>query len=167
MTRVPLLLALAFLLLAHAAAVWQSQAVALFAAVILGLMFCWPLHRRLPGFFLALLVTIGVGAALFLSGRIFLLLMLPPVVFNSMAGIYFARTLRPGAMPLIERIVRGINDGQLPHPDVSGYARRLTLAWAVLLLGLALINLLLALWAVPGGVLHAFALTAPVSVPLA
>jgi uncharacterized membrane protein len=70
-------------------------------------------------------------------------------------------------MPLIERIVRALNDGQVHHPDVPAYARAWTRSWAVLLLSLATLNLLLALLATPSGLLHAFGITPVPAVPLA
>ena len=39
----------------------------------------------------------------------------------------------------------------MPHPEVPAYARRLTRTWATMLLTLAAINLLLAVFAAPGG----------------
>lgn len=165
--RASLLLALAFLLLAHASAVAQSEPLALLATAVLGLLLIGPLHRQRGRFLLALL---GLAALLLLlrtSGLAHLPLLLPPVVITGMLGLTFARSLRPGHMPLIERIVRALNGGQLPDPGVPAYARRLTSVWALLLLGLTLINLLLALLAVPGGVLHALAVPLPLSVPLA
>ena len=67
----------------------------------------------------------------------------------------FGRTLRGGRVPLITRIVEGLYQqaGMPMTPALYRYTRQLTLAWSVMLALLALINLLLALCAVPGGVL--------------
>jgi uncharacterized membrane protein len=164
--RASLLLALAFLLLAHASAVFRSEMLALLATALLGALLLWPLRRRagllLPGLLALAILLVSLQH----NGLALLPLLLPPVVITGMLGLTFARSLRPGSMPLIERVVRALNDGQLPDPGVPAYARRLTLLWALLLLGLALINLLLALCAVPGGMLDALGVTPPLAVPL-
>lgn len=115
-----------------------------------------PLRQRPGRAILLLLFGTAALVALLALDRLRLLLTLPPVVLNAMVGLYFARSLRAGSMPLIERVVRALNRGEVPNPDVPAYARRLTLTWAVLLLGLALINLLLAVFAAPGGWLVSF-----------
>ena len=123
--------------------------------VLLGL-FLLPLWRQ-PGRALLLLLLGGAAlVALLVMDRLRLLLTLPPVVLNAMVGLYFARSLRAGGMPLIERVVRALIQGEVPNPEVPAYARKLTWTWAVLLLGLALINLLLAVFAAPGGWLVSF-----------
>lgn len=166
-SRAPLLLALAFLLLAHASAAWRSTSLALLAGGVLGLILSLPLRKRAGLFSLSLVAVLAVLLMLYLTERAFLPLMLPPVVFTALAGLYFLRSLRPGHLPLIERIVRATNAGELPEPGVAAYARHLTQAWSALLLGLAALNLLLALLAQPGGLLLAFGLNPPVGVPLA
>ncbi len=165
--RAPLLLAVAFLLLAHAAAISQSALLALLAGGVLGLMLSWPLRTHTALFLLALLTAAGVLWSLQRSGHPFLPLLLPPVVFNAVVGLYFARSLRAGRTPLIECIVLAIHAAHMPHPDVPRYARRLTLSWAILLFGLALVNFVLALFADPAGLLLSLGVTPPLTVPLA
>lgn len=82
-------------------------------------------------------------------------LLAPPVVFIALVAWLFARTLRRGHVPLITRIVEGLYlQADMPMtPELYRYTRQLTLAWALMLAVLAVINLLLALCAVPGGVL--------------
>lgn len=147
----PVLLALAFPALAHASVTLRSPALALAAGMALLLLLVMPLRHR-PGR-AALLLLLGTAGLVALAAldRLALLLSLPPVVLNAMIGFYFARSLRPGQMPLIERVVRALNQGQVPHPEVPAYARRLTRTWATMLLTLAAINLLLAVFAAPGG----------------
>lgn len=72
-----------------------------------------------------------------------------------MGGLVFGRSLRAGRTPLITRIVEGLygQAGMLITPEQRRYTRRLTLAWAVLLCGLTLANLVLGLCAEPSGVL--------------
>ncbi|MGQ0801511.1 MAG: ketosynthase [Pseudomarimonas sp.] len=165
--RAPLVLAVAFLVLAHAAAISKLSILAMLAGAVLGLMMVWPLRTRQALFLLALLVFAGALWWLHLHEQDFLPLLLPPVVFNALVGLYFARSLRAGRTPLIECIVLAIHDGRLPDPEVPRYARRLTLSWTVLLFSLALLNLVLALLAEPAGLLLSLGLSPPVRVPLA
>ncbi len=84
-----------------------------------------------------------------------LLLLAPPVLFTGLVGWWFGRSLRAPREPVISRIVAGLEQttpGQLPA-DLYRYTRRLTGAWAVLLVCLALANTVLALIAVPDGLL--------------
>ncbi len=162
----PIALALAFPALAHASAVYASLELATLAVACLLVLVCWPLRTR-P---LIALTAFAAGAAvltlLYLSGHAHLPLMLPPVLFNLAIGLYFARSLAPGRMPLIERIVRALNNGEVHHPDVPAYARAWTRTWAVLLLTLAAINAVLALLAEPKGLLLSLGLAPPLTVPL-
>ena len=162
----PVALALAFPVLAHASAVTASLALATIAVACLLILVCLPLRTRpMPALF-----VLAAGAALLAllhaSGHAHLPLMLPPVLFNLAVGLYFARSLAPGRMPLIERIVRALNEGQVHDPEVPAYARAWTRAWAGILLTLAAINAVLALLAEPKGLLLSFGLAPPVSVPL-
>lgn len=166
----PLLLGIAFPLLAHASVVVTSPAIsttlALAAVACLGLLVLWPLRRR-PSLFLILTLAL-LALAFWLSrhGDARLPLMLPPVLFPGALGLYFARSLGRDRMPLIERIVRAIHGGELPDPRIPPYARRLTLTWALLLLGLAGWSLWLALMATPGGLLSTFGIVPPWPQPL-
>ena len=88
---------------------------------------------------------------------IFLLLpvLLMPVVWLGLIGWVFGRTLRVGQVPLVTRLVTALytKAGMSLSPRHQAYTRGLTAAWAGLLAALALLNLALALIAVPGGVL--------------
>lgn len=103
----------------------------------------------------AALVWIGLAALLLvpaLLGHAVLALMALPVVFLSAASWLFARTLRRGEEPLVARFVRMIEgEARLDLPGVRAYARGATLYWAALLAALALLSLLIALCAQPGG----------------
>ena len=84
-----------------------------------------------------------------------LMLLAPPVLFTGLLAWWFGRSLRAPRVPVITRIVAGLEQAepaQLP-PDLYRYTRRLTGAWAILLTCLALANTVLALIAVPDGVL--------------
>jgi uncharacterized membrane protein len=112
-------------------------------------------------------VLAAVAAAgawwLYRHGLTALPLLLVPVLFVALVAWLFGRSLRAGRVPLINRIVSGL-DGvppeQLPA-DVAAYARRLTAAWAGVLALLGLANLVLALLASPGGLLAQAGITPP------
>ena len=93
-------------------------------------------------------------------------LLAPPVVFIALVSWLFARTLRPGRVPLITRIVEALyrQAGMPVTPELYRYTRQLTVAWAVMLAVLALINLWLALCAVPDGVLAQLGHVPPMTV---
>lgn len=93
-------------------------------------------------------------------------LLIMPAVLLAIVALGFARTLRAGKIPLIARIVEaleGDDAGNLPEA-LRRYARGLTLAWAMLLGSLALVNLTLALCALPGGVLASLGIAPPLAV---
>ena len=160
-------LALAYPLLAHLAGArgdggWAAVAMAdLVLLLLLGPL----LERR--SWALVLLASCLLGLWWISLSRYALLpLLLPPMLFLGLAGWFFGRTLRPGRVPLITRIVEALNaQAGLPMtPDLYRYTRRLTTVWAVLLAVLALANLLLALCAVPGGMLAQFGYRPPLVV---
>ena len=88
------------------------------------------------------------------------LLLVPAAILAAVAWT-FARTLR--SVPLITRMVAGLD--RIPaaelSPELVRYTRNLTGSWALLL---ALANLLLALLAVPGGLLAMFGVASPLPV---
>lgn len=117
----------------------------------------------------ALLVWVALAAVLLvpaLLGHPELALMALPVLCLSAVGWLFARTLRRGAEPLIARCVRVIEgEARLALPGVRTYTRGATLYWACLLGAMALLSLLIALFAVPGGWLATFGVASPVLLP--
>jgi len=84
-----------------------------------------------------------------------LLLLFPPMLFTGVLGWWFARSLGAGRIPVIARIVAALEDCTAPElpGELARYARRLTAAWAVLLLAMTVANLVLALLAEPNGLL--------------
>jgi uncharacterized membrane protein len=77
-------------------------------------------------------------------------LYLPPVLVPAFLAWVFGQTLLPGRTPLIEQFVHLLHaPDTVPEDAALVYARRLTLAWTVLLIGLASTNLLLAVFAEP------------------
>lgn len=163
---VQLLLCVAYPFLAHAATVKGAPWASLALADLVLLLLAAPLLRR-RFWALALLAMLLAGLA-WIDGGPWpqLLLLAPPVLFTGWLAWWFARSLWGGRTPLIARIVRALHEraGQAYTADLAAYARRLTAGWAGVLALLTVANALLALWAVPGGVLHALGRTPPVVV---
>ena len=152
-----LLLLAAYLPLAHFAGTRHSPmlaALALADLVLLALI--EPLLRRRLSAWLALAATVLVLIALARSRFALLPLLLVPPLFTAMIGWWFARSLRPGRQPLIGKVVAALyaQRGMPLSLRHHTYTRRLTLAWAVLL----------ALIAVPDGVLAQLRIDAPLTV---
>lgn len=151
-----LALALSYPVLAHLASVNGSGAWAgLAMASMLVFVLLEPLlYRRLWA--LLVLGACLLGLWWIAQSRYALMpLLAPPVVFIALVGWLFARTLVKGRVPLITRIVEALYaQAKMPMtPDLYRYTRQLTFGWALVLVLLAVINLLLALCAVPDGVL--------------
>lgn len=90
-------------------------------------------------------------------------ILLVPTAFIALVAYWFGRSIAPGRTPLITKIVSAMEDGP-PPAELLRYTRALTAAWAIALGVLALLNLGLALIAVPDGLLARFGLHAPVTV---
>lgn len=100
-----------------------------------------------PWWLLAACLALGVGASV--AGFADQLLDGLPVVVHAALCLVFAGSLRAGQEPLVSHIVRLLEGpDHLAAPGVRRYTRRLTLAWAVLLGGQALLlaALLLLAW---------------------
>ena len=153
-----LVLAIAYPFLAH----WASHrgvgggAVAALALLDLALIVLLQPLLQPRGWAWALLALIGLALwRLVPTPYPQMLLLAPPVLFTGLLGWWFGRSLRAPRVPVITKIVAGLEQTtpeQLP-PELLRYTRRLTGAWAGLLVGLALANTVLALIAEPGGVL--------------
>ena len=147
-------LGIAYPVLAHAAVVTRSPAITVASLAVLATVVLAPrLARRslvawcaLPIVALALVLLARVGAA-------WLPLYATPVFINVFVAWMFGHTLAAGRVPLIEQLVRLLHAPQVPRAEILGYARSVTIAWTVLLSGLALLNLTLALFASPDGIL--------------
>lgn len=162
-----LLLSVAYPLIAHAASTLRDPALAALALLdIVLLLLVVPLTRRRAWAWAAV-----AAAALGLWGVqrwgvLPVLLLLPPVVFPWLVAWFFARTLRPGQVPLITRIASGIEalpPADLP-PALRSYTRGLTRLWAIVLAGIGVANLALGLVAVPDGLLVQMGYAPPVTV---
>jgi uncharacterized membrane protein len=162
-------LALGYPLLAHAASHWRSASLALAAGAVLVVLVALPgISRGQRVGWLVLGIGVALLAALAALGNAQLPLFLPPVAINAFLAWLFGHTLLRGRMPLIERLVRLLHPPAEPlDTRVPGYARRLTALWALLFAALALAAAVLALLAVPGGLLDAAGITPPLAVPLA
>lgn len=79
-----------------------------------------------------------------------LMLYAPPVLFPLLLAALFGRSLLPGRQPLIERVVWHMH-GQPEHLDQAhrSYARGVTLYWCLVCTAMALLNLILAIFASP------------------
>lgn len=160
-----LLLLPAYLVLAHFAGSRQSPQLAVLALAALALLvLSGPLLHRRRWAWPALIVTALLLAVLARSAYALLPLLLVPVLFVALIAYWFARSLRPERVPLITRAISALYAADSLSPRHREYGRRLTLAWALLLGGIALIDLTLALIAVPDGLLAAFGARAPVQV---
>lgn len=151
-----LLLAVAYPLLAHWASVDGSGVVALLALADLAVIVLLQPLARPRGWAWLLLGAIGAGLWTLHGSKVpALLLLAPPVAFTALLSWWFGRSLGPGRVPLISRIVSGLEGCEPPalKPALKHYTRRLTGIWTALLAGLALANAVLALIAVPDGVL--------------
>ncbi len=161
------LLLLAYLPLAHLAGSQSSPLLAAAALVDVALIvLIEPLCAPRAGAWLALLAALATVAALLAADLTLVPLLLMPVAFIGLAAWWFARSLKAGREPLITRIVAGIYSlsGHALTPQHRRYTRRLTAIWASLLALLGTVNLILALIAVPDGVLAKLGVAAPVTV---
>lgn len=114
--------------------------------------------------------ALGTAAALaFAASRrwVWLPLYVPPVFGDTFAAWLFGHTLVKGRTPLIETLVRRLHDepDRALDPEIARYARKLTALWAVLFSVLGASSLVLALLAVPNGVLTLIGLTPPLPIP--
>lgn len=160
--------AAAYPVLAHLATVQASPGLTLASIAALALAMFLPglLSGRLAAWLGALLAA-AVVIQLARQDAAALVLFLPPVLANFFVAWLFGHTLGPGRRSLVERLVRLLHPPEeVLDPDIARYATRLTAAWAALLAGLGVLNLLLALFATPGGLLERAGFMPPVTVPI-
>ena len=160
-------LAVTYTVLAHqASARHDSLLAALAIAVLVALVLLAPL---LQGRIAAWLGLVGgaIGAA-WLMGTPYVHapLLLVPFVFIMLVAWWFARSLKPGNVPLISKIVIALERPGAAglEPELKRYTRALTASWAALLAMLAVSNLTLAMIATPAGLLALFGVQPPVTV---
>ncbi len=151
-----LLLAVAYPLLAHQASVAGDNVLAAVALLDLALIVLLEPLARWRWWAWTLLALSGAGLWILRNGEVpVLLLLAPPMLFSAWVSWFFGRSLRPGRVPLISRIVAALEgcEAAALKPELQRYSRRLTFAWALLLGVLALADGVLAMIAVPDGVL--------------
>lgn len=159
-----LLLALAYPWLAHAATTGGSSALAAVALADIALIVLLePLLQRRRWAWLSLAAVFAALWRLAHSPHALLPLLLVPVAFIALVAWTFGRTLRAGRTPLVTRMMLALErDPAMPiDPRQLGYTRRLTIVWSATLGLLALANLVLALVAVPRGLLASLGVAAP------
>jgi uncharacterized membrane protein len=161
------LLAIAYPLLAHWATLAGDGRIAALAMLDIVLVVLGEgLLRARASAWAGLAVAVLVAAWLARGPHALLPLLLAPPAFVAAVGWAFARTLGNDRIPLVGRIAAAI-DGvawlELPAA-VRAYARRVTLAWALLLASLATLDLVLALLAQPGGILPQLGVPVPFAV---
>jgi uncharacterized membrane protein len=143
--------AFAYPLVAHLAIARSSARLTIAAVALLTLSAL--LRSLMQGRLAAwLAVPLLIGACWWLvhTSMQVLPLYLPPVLVPAFLAWIFGQTLLPGRTPLIERLVHLLHGPDaIPEDAVLVYARHLTLAWTVLFIGLAVTNLLLAIFAEP------------------
>ena len=155
-------------LLAHAAILTRSAGLTIASVGVLAAAMLAPglLRRSAPAWLAAAAVVAGM-VGLSRLGATELALFLPPTLINCYMAWLFGHTLLAGRVPLIELIVRRMQDpGETLDPAVSRYVARLTAAWTALFIVQAIANTTLALIASPQGLLLAAGITPPVTVPL-
>ena len=164
------LLVLAYFGLSHAAGARHDPVLAALAlGDIAAIVMLEPLLRgSARAWGIAALVAVAL-AALARTAHAHLPLLLVPAVIVAFVAWTFGRTLRKGHVPLITRMVTALDGVPLRElaPDLRAYTRALTATWALLLGVLAIVDLVLALCAVPGGLLEGIGITPPVAVPRA
>lgn len=161
------LLAVAYALLAHGASAWGDDRMAAGALLALVLMVLLPgLAARRAWAWIALPLLAAGCWATWRAGYAGLPLLLVPVAFVALIGWVFGRSLGSLRGPLITRIVSAMEGVPVDDvaPELRSYTRRLTAAWAWLLAGLAVANLVLALIATPDGLLASIGVQPPLAI---
>ena len=167
MRGVVLALAILYPLVAHLAVANDSGHLAIASLMLLAAIVLLPSLARgkLIAWTGAALVAV---ALIWTAGRdiAWLPLYAPPVVISFGMAWTFGQTLKAGEVPLIERIVRLMHgENEQIDAGIPPYARRLTLLWTLLFVTLGLLNLALALFATPNGILMWLGIEPPVTVP--
>ncbi len=163
------MLALAYPVAAHIAVARHSAPLAIASVIFLVTLILLPgLARGSRAAWLAVPAVIAGIFLLIRSGAELLPLYAPPVLFTGFMAWVFGRTLAPGKTPLIERFAQLMHEpGKPMDTAIRNYARRLTGIWTVLLATLSAVNLVLALLAVPSGLLNAAGIEPFMPVPQA
>lgn len=142
-----LLAAILYPLAVHLAIIAHASAV---AVALLLTMTSLHLYYRLPNLRHSLwawtYIAVALAGALSLALGAVGALYLPPVLVNLVLTILFARTLRAGHTPLIERFMR-LEYAGAPPPALCRYGRQLTFLWSGFFAASALMASALAVFA--------------------
>ena len=161
------LLAVAYVVLSHLASDRNDGTLATIAVgdiVLIALL--QPLLLPRAWAWAVLAACAAMLVALAHSAYALLPLMLVPSTLIGLVAYGFGRTLMHGRIPLITRMVAGLDGipASALAADLRDYTRHLTQAWAVLLGVLALLNLVLAAIVVPNGMLAMLGIASPLPV---
>lgn len=122
------------------------------------------LVQRRARSWVAWLVGLAIGLLLIESGADRLALELIPVLVNAALCAAFAHSLSAGREALIARAIVALEGpARLALPGVASYARRLTVAWALLLGVQAVLLLVVVFCRVPNGELAQLGITPPIA----
>ncbi len=139
---------LAYPLLAHLATLLHNEVLAAVALAVFVAVPTLPLLRQgKRGAWLILVIVIAVLYGLARSGWAHYVMYLPPVLIPLSVLWLFARSLRPGDIPVVTRVATKIR-GELPE-ELRIYTRQVTQYWVGILILMAGGSLLLALFASP------------------
>lgn len=159
-------LALLYPVLTRVAIHYHSAALTLLAAFVLTVVLLLRgLLARNPAAWITLLVVVAALAGLALLNLSLLPLYLPPVLLNVFLGWFFGRTLVRGSRPLVQRMAWHMHDREPLSPRHLVYTRQITQMWTLYFIIMALINVVLALFAHPDGVLELFGVASGWRIP--
>ncbi len=160
-------LAVVYTVLAHQASARHDNLLAALAiGVLVALVLLAPLLQGRIVAWLGLLAGAAGAAWLMQTPYVHAPLLLVPFAFIALVSWWFARSLRPGRVPLISKIVAALEKTGADEltPELQRYTRRLTAAWALLLAVIGVSNLTLAMIATPAGLLAQLGVQPPVTV---
>ena len=159
--------AVAYPIMTHIAVARHSEALTVASVAVLATLVLAPgLARGSRPAMLAVPVVIGAIVVLVRLNLASLPLYAPPVLITGFAAWLFGRTLVPASTPLIEQFARLMRpSGQALEQQLVDYTRKVTIVWTALLIILCVSNLLLALLAVPTGLLTVLGIQPPLAVP--
>ncbi|AVP99783.1 hypothetical protein C7S18_22555 [Ahniella affigens] len=148
-------LLIAYVLLAPLALWHGDRGYSPWVLVLLPLALTLMAWQRRSMWILGLALTLSVLTLwLWQHGNPKLLLFLPPMLIHGFLAYLFGSTLRAGHEPLIVRFIRIVHGPEHPPTELMvGYARTVTLLWALLFSSLLLIETALFALVVPEGLL--------------
>jgi uncharacterized membrane protein/3-hydroxymyristoyl/3-hydroxydecanoyl-(acyl carrier protein) dehydratase len=164
--KVPVLLAVTYPILTHTAIASGSATLTVASVILLTALVLAPgLMRRSWIAWLAIPPVAGSILLLLHFDLPSLPLYGPPVLITGFMAWLFGHTLAHGRTPLIEQFARLMRAPDQPlEAAIVAHARRVTIVWTVLLITLCALNLVLAMVAVPAGLLVSMGIHPPFQV---